>query len=212
MATKWQIENRDRWLAYMTEYRKRPDVLEKRRERERLKRQSDDDWRKQRNQACLAYYIANRERQRAKGKEWYKRNVAAILKRQSSPEYKEHASAIRRKRYANNPEKYRAKQRDYVRARPERKRYWRRNEYARKRGALGYCTDAQLQDRFEFHGNCCVYCKRSTHLTVDHLIPLSRGGSNWPANLGPACRPCNSRKHDKTYQEFMVVLSKERNQ
>jgi hypothetical protein len=28
----------------------------------------------------------------------------------------------------------------------------------------------------------------------DHVKPLARGGSNWPANLRPACKSCNSRK------------------
>jgi 5-methylcytosine-specific restriction endonuclease McrA len=32
---------------------------------------------------------------------------------------------------------------------------------------------------------------------VDHVIPLSRGGSNWPTNLVCACGQCNSRKCDK---------------
>ena len=29
---------------------------------------------------------------------------------------------------------------------------------------------------------------------IDHVKPIARGGSNWPANLRPACTPCNSRK------------------
>ncbi|NAE18264.1 hypothetical protein GUJ16_13385 [Enterococcus hirae] len=29
---------------------------------------------------------------------------------------------------------------------------------------------------------------------IDHVKPLSRGGSAWPANLRPACRTCNSKK------------------
>jgi len=32
---------------------------------------------------------------------------------------------------------------------------------------------------------------------IDHVKPISKGGSNWPANLRPACEPCNLRKSDQ---------------
>jgi 5-methylcytosine-specific restriction endonuclease McrA len=30
--------------------------------------------------------------------------------------------------------------------------------------------------------------------TIDHIVPLARGGTNYEGNLTPACRPCNSSK------------------
>lgn len=41
-------------------------------------------------------------------------------------------------------------------------------------------------------------------LTVDHIVPLARGGKSTPSNLAAACRGCNSRKHSKTAEEFFV--------
>jgi 5-methylcytosine-specific restriction endonuclease McrA len=43
-------------------------------------------------------------------------------------------------------------------------------------------------------------------LTLDHLIPKSRGGSNGPENLVPACKPCNNRKADRTPREAHMKL------
>jgi len=37
---------------------------------------------------------------------------------------------------------------------------------------------------------------------VDHVIQLSRGGSNWPTNLRPACSACNTQKGPKTLREW----------
>lgn len=78
----------------------------------------------------------------------------------------------------------------------------RTDEY-RKRliAAPGRHTSEQWFGRVEFYGWRCAYCGlRLTTKTLvkEHAIPLSRGGTNWPANLMPACKPCNSRKRDKT--------------
>jgi 5-methylcytosine-specific restriction endonuclease McrA len=47
----------------------------------------------------------------------------------------------------------------------------------------------------------CYHCGApSEH--IDHVIPISRGGSHGIGNLGPMCAPCNLRKNAKTYAEF----------
>lgn len=40
----------------------------------------------------------------------------------------------------------------------------------------------------------CQCCGSTEHLTIDHIIPLARGGSNDLDNLQILCRSCNSRK------------------
>ena len=40
----------------------------------------------------------------------------------------------------------------------------------------------------------CVYCRQLRKMTVDHIVPRSKGGSNAYNNLVWACQPCNSQK------------------
>lgn len=47
-------------------------------------------------------------------------------------------------------------------------------------------------------GGECVYCGSRRALTIDHLIPLSKGGDNGMDNLACACKSCNSMKRDRT--------------
>lgn len=53
---------------------------------------------------------------------------------------------------------------------------------------------------------CCHWCpkefKAFEEMTLDHVIPLFRGGSNFQDNLVPACGPCNKRRgHELTRKE-----------
>jgi 5-methylcytosine-specific restriction endonuclease McrA len=43
-------------------------------------------------------------------------------------------------------------------------------------------------------GERCRRCGRMDDLTIDHIIPISAGGSDDLRNLQILCRPCNSRK------------------
>jgi len=50
----------------------------------------------------------------------------------------------------------------------------------------------------------CQYCGvRGVTMHIDHIMPISRGGSNHPDNLVTACEACNSRKHAKTPEEWL---------
>jgi 5-methylcytosine-specific restriction endonuclease McrA len=84
-----------------------------------------------------------------------------------------------------------------------------RNEASRERrtriaaGSDGTVTRAVL--RALYAARCCAYCRRTIprrERTIDHKVPLARGGRHTARNLVMACRACNSSKGDRTAAEF----------
>lgn len=53
----------------------------------------------------------------------------------------------------------------------------------------------------------CAYCGRSDlPLTIDHVIPKSKGGTDTWENLVCACTICNNKKGDRSPEEAQMVL------
>jgi 5-methylcytosine-specific restriction endonuclease McrA len=62
---------------------------------------------------------------------------------------------------------------------------------------------------FTRYGFKCGYCGKKTpqrQLTLDHVIPQSRGGQTVPENLASSCKKCNNRKANRTPQEAGMRL------
>ena len=61
----------------------------------------------------------------------------------------------------------------------------------------------------------CYYCHGNvgkTNLTMDHVVPLSRGGKSRKGNLVPACKDCNNKKKyllPIEWEDFLKSLSEE---
>ena len=125
----------------------------------------------------------------------------------------EHVKALKRAKYHRNKAKQldRAKEQYHLNLEVSRKkgrdRLNRKKRRARRKNAAGISTVESRLARVEYHGWKCRYCGCELvpeTLTIDHMIPLIRGGTDWPANLVPACKPCNSRKQTKTFKEYVA--------
>jgi 5-methylcytosine-specific restriction endonuclease McrA len=70
------------------------------------------------------------------------------------------------------------------------------------------CTRKNILIRDE---NRCQYCAKSfreADLTIDHVIPKSKGGNSRWTNVVAACKPCNQKKRDYLIEDAPVSLIK----
>ena len=57
-------------------------------------------------------------------------------------------------------------------------------------------------------GFVCKYCGSNSDLTIDHVIPVSRGGKTTFENCVTACKPCNMKKTNKMPTEAQMFIKK----
>lgn len=82
------------------------------------------------------------------------------------------------------------------RSNKDRQFQWNHARRTRRLAAEGFATHQQIAWRRAMWGGRCYECQKPA-TSVDHYKPLSRGGSNWPANLRPICASCNGRKSNR---------------
>jgi len=59
-----------------------------------------------------------------------------------------------------------------------------------------FYSKADVESVLDFFGHSCAYCGTTSKLTMDHVVPLSRGGGDRIKNLVPGCFSCNSSKQE----------------
>lgn len=102
-----------------------------------------------------------------------------------------------------NREVIRSASRRYRKNNPEKCKVARTQHRRNRRRAEGRTTLKDWQEILRQNGYRCVYCGAQEHLTMDHVIPLCRGGTNYPSNIVPACNFCNCQKNSKTAEEYV---------
>lgn len=135
--------------------------------------------------ARAAYYAANRETELSQVAVYQVVHAKRI--RAKSAEYK-----------LANLEKVRAWQIAWRAANPDKVRAYIAHRRALKLGAGGTYNPADVLALFKRQRGKCAHpwCGKSlaSGYHIDHVIPLSRGGSNDRKNLALLCQPCNNQK------------------
>lgn len=69
---------------------------------------------------------------------------------------------------------------------------------------------SKKQQLARVYGSKCWWCQENLlveTLTIDHLLPKSRGGSDSLENLRLSCRPCNNARGNSLYPPYLSRLS-----
>jgi len=142
---------------------------------------------------------AKRRARASQDPDYYRRQYA---KRKSSPEFK--AAAIKRTKEwrKKNPEEakklwaeWRLRNPDAVRASRKARALMRRAG-----GKVSASTVREIRAR-----RVCAACGDIHALMeIDHIKPVSRGGTNHPSNLQLLCKPCNQSKWTYDYEEWLA--------
>lgn len=147
---------------------------------------------------------------------------------------KEHHAEVMKAARARDPERYREYDRKkYARYRAKhkekvaayRKEYRKRNYTQvliwnetyrdRVRGNEQEFSISDWDNVQDVFGRRCAYCDRNQKLSMDHFIPVTKSGGTVVGNIIPACKSCNSTKHnkhpkswlgEKRYKELVDIL------
>jgi 5-methylcytosine-specific restriction endonuclease McrA len=147
--------------------------------------------------------VSEREKQRLAAA--YQARKAELSERRKARYAANKQAALEKNREwrGKNLERHRDLCRQWARENPESMRAIVAKRRAIRNAAEGcYTAEDIAKLRAEQDGRCNCCGERLSEFHVDHVIPLSRGGSNWPTNLQLLCPPCNLSKADKLPEEF----------
>lgn len=174
---------------------------------------------------CFAAYMretrrANPEKFREQYRKWNQNRSEASRARsrercaewRKSTENRARMNACSREHYRKHREHYLEQMKDWAARHPEASREIKRRWNAANRESLrlrtqlrrarlatseGCFTEKEWRELCARYDHRCLCCGMWEPLTVDHVVPVSMGGSSYIENIQPLCGPCNSRKGAK---------------
>lgn len=181
-SRRWQQDNPDKVKEHGRQWRQRNPGSSK---KGVLKWRQNPDNRKKESERNQQYYRDNTDKARVWRRRWARQNPDKIHEYQQQRVRDRDRERIQRKQWRwQHPDRERAQQ--------NRRR-------TRETIAGGAFTAAEWKALVEHYDNKCLCCGRNdVHLTVDHIVPVSKGGTSNIENLQPLCHSCNSRKGNKT--------------
>ena len=169
-----------------------------------------------------AWYVANPEKVKKNSAAWYAANsdkakADSKAYRESNPDI---VKASQKAWRLANPERDRERKAEYyiankdrvnaysaswVAANPEAKRIHNQNDRAKRRSGSGILSKGLAGKLFKLQRGKCACCglPLGDNYHLDHITPLSRGGSNEDSNIQLLTQRCNNQKHGKDPIDFM---------
>ena len=144
-----------------------------------------------------------RQRRIESSKRWLKKSGWKSGKRD-----KDKVRRASRKYWSKNKEKARERSKQWYRANRVEQNNRARKRKGILRDAQGSHSSADVRSKYESQGGKCHWCSTKLNgvFEVDHIFPLSKGGSNDPSNICCACQFCNRSKGSKMPWEYLEYL------
>jgi len=213
--SEYYQKNRERLLEQAREYNLRTKEVRSQKTKEYYKKNKEEikqrvkEYRDNHKKECLERANKWRKENPEKRKEILKRYYDK--KKEEEPEYFNKKAM---EHYHKDVEKSRKKLRDYRKKNPIKTRYWKYKRRIRcdftvvdkehmteefKKGVLIKIREQDFR---------CLYCGKdvSEDYSLDHRIPLSRGGDNTVENIDIVCKDCNTKKSTRTKEEYLEVV------
>ena len=181
---EWTEKNHDKTSVYKRKW------YERNKDWWTEKRSNDPEWLAKRKAYEREYYRENLIKKRKQAREWVQKN----------PE-RARENAVRW--YELNKEKVCAQSQKWAAANPEIVAVNRHKRRASEKQTRKPLTGEQWADILDDYEGMCFVCGSPDRITLDHLIPLSRGGEHSKRNCRPLCWSCNSSKRDSKLTEWL---------
>jgi 5-methylcytosine-specific restriction endonuclease McrA len=158
------------------------------------------------------YQAAHRKEQYAHTKAWRKRNVDKMREanRRQYANNPQHRQSVKNAWREANVDKIKAFQKKYrLNHLPKMAEKQHKRRAKMRSNGVYQISEKELIKLYSFP---CIACGTTDRVTIDHIIPIARGGTHSIGNLQSLCLKCNSSKNHRTMSEWKFQVLLKRNQ